>query len=121
MSVLVYNIEYGGDKSTDGVIDTLDADVVGLLESYNRLPEIAANTGYPYFNVGLQLISKYPILEPSGADGRYAFIEIQPGYVVAFFNTHLDYVRYGPALLAKGMSVEEVIASENEVRLSSLK
>ncbi len=121
MSVLVYNVEYGGDKSTDAVIESIDADVVGLLESYNRLPEIAAHTGYPYFNIGLQLMSKYPILEPSGADGRYAFIEVEPGYVVAFFNTHLDYVRYGPALLARGSSIQEVTATEEEVRLSSLK
>ena len=29
-------------------------------------------TGYPYYNVWLQLLSKYPIHEPSGADGLYA-------------------------------------------------
>src|SRR5262245_25911673 len=58
LDVLVYNIEYGGDASTDAVIQSLDADVVGVLESYNRLPEIAENTGYPYYNVGLQILSK---------------------------------------------------------------
>ncbi len=121
LTVLVYNIEYGGNASTDAVIRSADADVVGVLESYNRLPEIAANTGYPYYNVGLQLLSKYPILEPSGADGLYALIEVQPGYVVAFFNTHLDYVAFGPRLLAKGQAVADVIASENEVRTSSLR
>ena len=101
LDVLVYNVEYGGDASTDQVIRSLDADIVGVLESYNRLPEIAEKTGYPYYNVGLQLLSKYPIHEPSGADGLYALIEVQPGYAVAFFNTHLDYVAYGPKLLAK--------------------
>ena len=120
LDVLVYNIEYGGNASTDKVIRSLDADVVGVLESYNRLPEIAEKTGYPYYNVGLQLLSKYPIHEPSGADGLYALIEVQPGYAVAFFNTHLDYVAYGPKLLTKGMSVQEVVASENEVRTSSM-
>ena len=102
LSVLVYNIEYGGNASTDKVMRTVDADVVGVLESYNRLPEIAAKTGYPYYNVGLQLLSKYPILEPSGADGLYALIEVRPGEVIAFFNTHLDYVAYGPDLLEEG-------------------
>jgi hypothetical protein len=120
LDVLVYNIEYGGDASTDKVMRSLDADVVGVLESYNRLPEIAEKTGYPYYNVGLQLLSKYPIHEPSGAGGLYALIEVQPGYVVAFFNTHLDYVAYGPKLLAEGMSVQDVIASENEIRTSSM-
>ncbi len=120
LDVLVYNVEYGGDASTDRVMRSLDADIVGVLESYNRLPQIAEQTGYPYYNVGLQMLSKYPIHEPSGADGLYALIEVQPGLAVAFFNTHLDYVAYGPKLLANGMSVSDVIASENEVRTSSM-
>jgi endonuclease/exonuclease/phosphatase family metal-dependent hydrolase len=121
LDVLVYNIEYGGNASTDKVIRSVDADVVGVLESYNRLPEIARRTGYPYYNVELQLLSKYPILEPSGADGLYALLEVRPGYVVAFFNTHLDYVAYGPRLLASGMPVPDVLASEDEVRTSSMR
>jgi len=120
LDVLVYNIEYGGNPSTDKVMRSLDADVVGVLESYNRLPEIAEKTGYPYYNVGLQLLSKYPIHEPSGADGLYALIEVQPGYAVGFVNTHLDYVAYGPRLLREGTPVAEVVASENEVRTSSI-
>jgi Endonuclease/Exonuclease/phosphatase family len=120
LEVLVDNVEYGGDESTDAVIDDLDADIVGVLESYHRLPEIAANTGYPYFDRSLQILSKYPIHEPSGAEGRYALIEVRPGEVVAFFNIHLDYVRYGPKLLRNGQSVEEVLASEDKVRTSAL-
>ena len=120
LEVFVYNVEYGGDESTDAVIEDVDADVVGVLESYNRLPEIAENTGYPYYNVSLQILSKYPIHEPSGAEGRYALIEVRPGEVVAFFNIHLDYVRYGPKLLRNGATVEEVLASEDEVRTSAL-
>jgi len=120
LEVFVYNVEYGGDESTDAVIEKVDADIVGVLESYNRLPEIAENTGYPYYNLSLQILSKYPIHEPSGAEGRYALIEVRPGEVVAFFNIHLDYVRYGPKLLGNGATVEEVIASEDEVRTSAL-
>jgi hypothetical protein len=120
LEVFVYNVEYGGDESTDAVIEDVDADIVGVLESYNRLPEIAANTGYPYYNVSLQILSKYPIHEPSGAEGRYALIEVRPGEVVVFFNIHLDYVRYGPKLLGNGTSVEEVLESEDEVRTSAL-
>ena len=120
LEVLVDNVEYGGDAGTDAVIDAIDADVVGVLESYNRLPEIAANTGYPYYDVSLQLLSKYPIHEPSGAEGRYALIEVRPGEVVAFFNIHLDYVKYGPKLLRNGQPVQDVLASEDEVRTSAL-
>ncbi|GAA1478857.1 hypothetical protein GCM10009623_33030 [Nocardioides aestuarii] len=120
LSVLTYNIEYGGDRSTDAVIEDVDADVVGVLESYDRLPEIARRTGYPYYNLGLQLLSKYPIHEPSGADGLYSLIEVEPGFVVAMVNTHLDYVRYGPRLLRNGVPMADVLASEDEVRTSSI-
>ncbi len=120
LDVFVYNVEYGGDESTDAVIESIDADIVGVLESYNRLPEMAENTGYPYYNISLQILSKYPIHEPSGAQGRYALIEVAPGAVVALFNIHLDYIRYGPRLLVNGVPVEEVIASENAIRTSAL-
>ena len=120
LDLLVYNIEYSGDASTDKVIRKLDADVVGVLESYERLPEIARRTGYRYYNTSLQLLSKYPIVEPSGGDGLYALIETEPGYVIPFFNVHLDYVDWGPRKLAKGDPADEVIANENEVRTSAL-
>ncbi len=120
LDVLVYNVEYGGGPDTDRVIRKLDADVVGVLESYQRLPEIARRTGYRYYNTSLQLLSRYPILEPSGADGLYALIEVEPGYVVPFFNDHLDYVNWGPRALANGRSVEAVIATENKVRTAAL-
>ena len=120
LEVLVYNIEYGGGPETDRVIRRLDADVVGVLESYERLPEIARRTGYPYYNTSLQLLSKYPILEPSGGDGLYALLEVEPGYVVPFFNVHLDYVKWGPRSLRNGASVASVIEDENEVRTSAM-
>jgi endonuclease/exonuclease/phosphatase family metal-dependent hydrolase len=120
LRLLVYNIEYGGGPATDKVIRRVDADVVGVLESYNRLPEIARKTGYPYYNISLQLLSKYPIHEPSGAQGLYALIEVKPGYVIPFFNDHLDYVEWGPRALRNGASVESVIETENEVRASAL-
>ena len=120
LSLLVFNVEYGGSRATDAVLADLDADVVGVLESYNRLPEIAEAAGYPYYDVGLQILSKYPILEPSGADGLYAFIEVRPGEAVALVNTHLDYVQDGPNRLERGVPVADVLASEEEVRLSSI-
>lgn len=99
LSVLTYNIEYSGNQHTDAVIEDIGADVVGVLESYDRLPEIAEKAGYPYYDLGLQLLSKYPIHEPSGADGLYALIEVQPGHVVAMFN-NFESERTGQALLS---------------------
>jgi hypothetical protein len=121
LSVLVYNVEYGGTPATDAVMADLDADVVGVLESYNRLPKIAEAAGYPYYDVGLQVLSKYPILEPSGANGLYAYIEVRPGEAVAMVNTHLDYVQDGPNALSKGVPVADVLETEKQVRLSSIR
>ena len=121
LSLLVFNVEYGGDASTDAVLADLDADVVGVLESYNRLPEIAEAAGYPYYNVGLQILSKYPILEPSGAHGLYSYLEVRPGEAVALVNTHLDYVQDGPNRLSRGVPVADVLATEDEIRLSSIR
>lgn len=120
LDVLVFNIEYSGGPETDRVIRRLDADVVGVLESYARLPEIARRTGYRYYNTSLQILSKYPILEPSEGNGSYSFIEVEPGYAVAFCNVHLDYVKWGPRMLANGVPLEQVLATEERVRLSSM-
>jgi hypothetical protein len=120
LDLLVYNIEYGGGPETDKVMRDLDADVVGVLESYDRLSEIAKKTGYPYYNTSLQVLSKYPILEPSGADGLYSLIEVEPGYVVPLVNVHLDYVKWGPRRLENGVPVETVLASEERVRSTSM-
>jgi endonuclease/exonuclease/phosphatase family metal-dependent hydrolase len=120
LSLLVFNVEYGGTHASDAVIADLKADVVGVLESYNRLPKIAKAAGYPYYDVGLQIMSKYPILEPSGADGLYSYIEVRPGEAVAMINTHLDYVHDGPNRLNRGGKVEDVLATEKAVRLSSI-
>jgi endonuclease/exonuclease/phosphatase family metal-dependent hydrolase len=121
LSVLVFNVEYGGTRATDAVMADVDADVVGVLESYNRLPRIAKAAGYPYYDVGLQILSKYPILEPSGAHGLYAYLEVRPGEAVAIINTHLDYVQDGPNRLARGVPVDDVLATEKQVRLSSVR
>ena len=120
LSVLVFNVEYGGGPATDRVIRSLHPDVVGVLESYHRLGQMARRAGYPYYNDSLQILSKYPILEPSGARGLYALIEVRPGYVVPFFNEHLDYVNWGPRALRRGTSVASVIHQENVVRTSAL-
>jgi len=124
LKVMEYNIEYGGTlvslKKTEEALTLAGADVVGIEESYNNLPKIAKATGYPYYNVSLQILSRYPLYEPSGGDGLYALIEVQPGYVIAFCNIHLDSVKYGPTALLRGKPVDAVIAAENEVRTSAL-
>ena len=124
LKVMEFNIEYGGAlvslAKTEAAIKVADPDVAGIEESYANLPKIAEATGYPYYNSSLQILSKYPIYEPSGGDGLYALIEVQPGYAVAFCNVHLDYVSYGPPGLLHHKPLAGILAKENEVRTSAL-
>jgi len=124
LKVMEFNIEYGGAlvslAKTEAAIKLADPDVAGIEESYANLPKIAKVTGYPYYNSSLQILSKFPIYEPSGGDGLYALIEVQPGYAIAFCNIHLDYVSYGPLALLHHKPLAGILAKENEVRTSAL-
>ena len=124
LKVMEFNIEYGGAlvslAKTEAAIKLADPDVAGIEESYANLPKIAEATGYPYYNSSLQILSKYPIYEPSGGDGLYALVEVQPGCAIAFCNIHLDYVSYGPLALLHHKPLAGILAKENEVRTSAL-
>jgi endonuclease/exonuclease/phosphatase family metal-dependent hydrolase len=120
LKVMEFNIEYGGGlvslKKTEEAIKLGGADVVGIEESYTNLPRIAKATGHSFYNSSLQILSKYPILEAAQANGLYALIEVQPGYVIAFCNVHLDYVAYGPTALLHKKPLDAILAKEMEVR-----
>ena len=123
LKAMEYNIEYGGTlvslKKTEAAIKLADPDVAGIEESYANLPKIAEATGYHYYNSSLQILSKYPIYEPSGGGGLYALIEVQPGYAIVFCNVHLDYVSYGPDGLLNHKPLAGILAKEDEVRTSA--
>ncbi len=124
LKVMEFNIEYGGAlvslAKTEAAIKLADPDVAGIEESYANLPKIAKATGYPYYNSSLQILSKYPIYEPSGGGGLYGLIEVQPGYAIAFCNIHLDYVSYGPPALLRGKPLGNLLDKEVDVREAAL-
>ena len=78
-----FNIEYGGDQVDFGkiveAIKLADPDVVALEEAEGNTQKVADALGWPYASVRTQVVSKLPIIDPPGADGRYVFIEIAPG------------------------------------------
>jgi len=124
LEVMEFNIEYGGtlvdfDKVVE-VIRKADPDVIGVEEADRSLPRLAKAIGYPYYDTGMQLISKYPLFEPSGSDGVYAFVEVAPDRVVAISNVHLPSDPYGPYWIRDGKSVDKVLALERRVRLPAL-
>jgi hypothetical protein len=108
LRVMSFNIFYGGDelnlatrqfcKDAAGCPETLDqvaaairasgADVVGLNEATMNTQPLAEKLGW-YSSPRTQIISRYPIVDPPGANGLYVFVEPLPGRVVAVSDLHL--------------------------------
>ncbi len=125
LRVMVFNIEYGGTLvSFKKVVEAVKAahpDVLGVEEAETNTARLAKAAGYRYYNSSMQIVSRYPILEPSGANGVYALIEVQPGRAVVISNVHLPSDPYGPNLIRDGKTVDQVLALERKVRLPAIR
>lgn len=139
LKVMSFNIFYGGDelnlqtrqfcKDPAGCPETLDqvavairasgADVVGLEEATMNTCPLAQKLGW-HCSSRTQIISRYPIVDPPGANGLYVFVEPLPGRVVAVSDVHLPADPYGPYELRDGATVEEVLALENDLRVPAI-
>jgi endonuclease/exonuclease/phosphatase family metal-dependent hydrolase len=134
--VLTLNIFYGGDEldlatgefcaEPDGCPETLGhlqrlirssgADVVGVQEPERNTERLAAALGWHGSNRA-HVMSRFPLIDPPGSDGRYVYVEVAPGRVIAVANMHLPSDPYGPYAVRDGASREEVLALEREVRV----
>ncbi|NQV87678.1 MAG: endonuclease/exonuclease/phosphatase family protein [Woeseiaceae bacterium] len=123
LRVMTFNIEWGGTNiSFDNVVEAIrrsDADIVGIQEAEGNLQRLATELGW-YYNLRNYVISKYPLIEPQGADGHYVFVEVSPGKIVALANVHLPSDPFGPEQVRDGASLEEVLALERATRLPTL-
>ncbi len=138
LKILTFNIWYGGDQvsfaSVIKAIQLADADVVGLQEPDGKTLQIAALAGYPYADQRRHIISKYPIFDSASGettttdappysiagldpDAIHAWIEVEPGKVVAVANTHLTSDPYGPEMLRDGKTIEEALQNEADTRM----
>ena len=121
--VMTFNIEWGGDHvSFDNVIETIrlsEADVVGIQEAEGNLDRLASGLGWHYDRRNYT-VSRYPLLDPPGADGRYVLVEVTPGRVMALANLHLPSDPYGADLVRDGAEPLTVLANERQVRLPAL-
>jgi endonuclease/exonuclease/phosphatase family metal-dependent hydrolase len=121
LNVMVFNVEYGGTgvdfAKVVEAVRVSGADVVGVEEGEGQIGRLAAALGWPYANARLQIVSKLPIVDPPEGDGVYVFVETSPGRVVAMANAHLPSDPYGPEVVGKGASAEEVLALESRLRL----
>ncbi|MEA2536159.1 MAG: hypothetical protein QOF11_393, partial [Chloroflexota bacterium] len=125
LKVMTFNIEYGGDEvDFNRIVEAVTKaapDVVGVQEAEGNTAKLAKALGWPYFSTRTQIISKLPIIDPSGADGAYVFIEASPGRVVAMGNVHLPSDPYGPYDVRDGKTAEQVLELERTTRLAALK
>lgn len=138
IKVLTFNIggdEWGGWTHPPGspataaamadvvtAIQTSGADVVGVQEPYGRMRELAAALGPGWYAAPrLYLLSRFPIVEPPGADGVWGYIEPVPGEVFVMFDAHLPSYPYGPLRIIKGDPRSAVVRIERRVRVPYVK
>jgi len=139
LKVMTFNIFYGGDelnletrqfcRDPAGCPETLDqvvaairasgADVVGLEEATMNTCLIAGKLGWNC-SARTQIISRFPIVDPPGANGLYVFVEPQPGRIVAVSDVHLPADPYGPYEIRDGATLDEVLELENDLRVPDL-
>jgi hypothetical protein len=139
LRVMTLNIFYGGDEwtlvhhhwcyrpagcpeTTDQVIAEIrasGADIVGMQEGTGNGCPIAMRLGW-YCSRRLQVISRFPLIDPPGGGGVYIYAEVEPGRVVALANVHLPSDPYGPYLVRDGGSLADVLDLENTVRLPAI-
>jgi endonuclease/exonuclease/phosphatase family metal-dependent hydrolase len=122
--VLSFNIAIGGEAVDIGqVVEAIvatNADIVGLQECEGNAVRIAALLGWAHVDERHQIVSRWPLVEPHDAGGRYVLVHVEPERVFAMANVHLPSDPYGPYALRDGMTDEDVTLLESEVRGSAL-
>jgi endonuclease/exonuclease/phosphatase family protein len=124
LTLMEFNIEYGGDVvDFDSVIRAIGksgADVVGIEEAWANTARIAQEVGWAYYDRRTQIISRLPLIDPPGADGRYIFVEAAPGRVIAIGNVHLPSYPYSPQRILLGASSREALRFERRYRVPAV-
>ena len=124
LNIMQFNIEYGGDgvdfSSVGKAIRKAGADVVAIQEGCGKMAQIAADLGWPFYDVRTQVVSKYPLLHPPMSTGGAILVEVTPSNVLAIINVHPPSRAYGPTLLARGVELKKVMRRERRVRLSAV-
>lgn len=123
LRIMSFNIEWGGTNiSFDKVVEAIrraDADIVGIQEAEGNLQRLAADLGWHY-DLRNYVISRYPVIDPPGADGRYVYVEVDAGRVVAIANVHLPSDPYGPDAVRDGATPAAVVEIERRTRLRKI-
>lgn len=124
LRIMTFNIWLGGELVDFGkvieAIEASDADIVGLQEANGNTRRLAAALGWPYASERLQIISRYPLIDPPGGGGSYLWAQLSPGRMIALANLHLPSDPYGPYLIRDGATLEQVLENEQATRMPIL-
>jgi endonuclease/exonuclease/phosphatase family metal-dependent hydrolase len=133
LKVLSFNIWVNGSQGLNditSVIRNSGADIVGLQEADGYATKaVADQLGFYWIQTGgagqYAILSRFPIIKRIGETtlpygGVGATIELSADQRVHFFNAHLNYTSYGPYLLQDGKTANQIISSENSVRMPGL-
>lgn len=123
LRVMSFNIEWGGAHvrfaSVVDAIRASGAEIVGVQEAEGNLRRLAVDLGWHY-DLRNYVVSKHPLIDAPGAAGKYVYVEIRPGRVVAIANVHLPSDPYGPDWIRDGREPQEVLDLERRLRLPKI-
>jgi endonuclease/exonuclease/phosphatase family protein len=139
VKVMTLNIFYGGDewnletgqwcrrpagcqetmRHVIATIEAADPDIIGFQEGTANECVLADRLGW-FCEPRLQLISRFPLIDPPGANGVYALAEVTPGRFVAISNVHLPSDPYGPYWVRDGEPRAVVLDLERSTRLPAI-
>jgi endonuclease/exonuclease/phosphatase family metal-dependent hydrolase len=124
VNIMTFNIEWGGDNvSFDNVVEAIrlaEADIVGVQEAEGNLERLAAALGW-HADARNHVVSRFPLLDPPGGEGKYLYAEVTPGNALALANLHLPSDPYGPDMVRDGAGIEAVLANEHAARMPMLR
>ena len=122
--IMTFNIWLGGDVVDFGkvveAIQAANADIVNLQEPNGNTRRIADALGWQHVSERMHIISRFPLIDPPGANGLYLFAQIAPGQVIVVSNIHLPSDPYGPYLVREGKPLADVLQNEADTRLPVL-
>jgi endonuclease/exonuclease/phosphatase family metal-dependent hydrolase len=101
-NILVGGARYGPLSQTVGVIDTSQADVIGIQEVGGSAQSIASSLGFFYhgFNSDLAIVSRYPISEVLNQGVK---LQLSPTLDAYLFDVHLAAYPYQPYDIRDGL------------------
>jgi len=80
---MTFNIWLGGDVVDFGkvveAIQAANADIVDLQEPNGNIHRITDALGWQHVSERMHLISRFPLIDPPGANGLYLFVQLAPG------------------------------------------